>query len=55
LLQIAQGPLAETQYFLHPAKRLGYLDGVQAVQVEALARETFASLHGLMVAVRKEV
>lgn len=54
-LQIARGSLAETQYFLHPAKRLGSLDGVQAVQVEALAKETFAFLRGLMVAVRKEV
>lgn len=53
-LQIARGSLAETQYFLHLTKRLGYLEDAQAVQVEALAKETFACLHGLILAVRKE-
>jgi len=53
-LQIARGSLAETQYFLHLAKRLGFLDDAQAGQVEALAKETFACLHGLILAVRKE-
>lgn len=53
-LQIARGSLAETQYFLHLAKRLGYLEDPQAVQVEALAKETFACLHGLILAVRKD-
>ena len=53
-LQIARGSLAETQYFLHLAKRLGYLEDAQAVQVEALAKETFACLHGLILAVRKD-
>ena len=54
-LQIARGSLAETQYFLHLAKRLSYLDDEQANQVEALAKETFACLHGLILAVRREV
>ena len=53
-LQIARGSLAETQYFLHLAKRLGYLKDSQAGQVEVLAKETFACLHGLILAVRKE-
>ena len=53
-LQIARGSLAETQYFLHLAKRLGYLEDVQANQVEALAKEVFACLYGLIGAVRKE-
>lgn len=53
-LQIARGSLAETQYFLHLAKRLGYLDEAQADSVGALAKETFACLHGLILAVRKE-
>jgi four helix bundle protein len=52
-LQIARGSLAETQYFLHLAKRLGYNDG-NAERVEVLAKETFACLHGLILAVRKE-
>ena len=53
-LQIARGSLAEAQYFLHLAKRLGYLDESKAGSVEALAKETFACLHGLILAVRKE-
>ena len=53
-LQIARGSLAETQYFLHLARRLGFLGDEQAVQVEARAKEAFACLHGLIVAVRKE-
>ncbi len=54
-LQIARGSLAETQYFLHLAKRLGYLEDAPAAQIEALAKEAFACLHGLIVAVRKEI
>ena len=54
-LQIARGSLAETQYFLHLAKRLGYLDDASVREVEELAKETFACLHGLIVAVRKEI
>ena len=53
-LQIARGSLAEAQYFLHLAKRLSYLDETQSVQVEVLAKETFACLHGLILAVRRE-
>ena len=53
-LQIARGSLAETQYFLHLAKRLAYLDDAQAVAAESLAKETFACLHGLILAFRKE-
>jgi len=53
-LQIAHGSLAETQYFLHLARRLGYIGSVRVENVETLARETFACLHGLIVAVRKE-
>jgi len=53
-LAIARGSLAEAQYFLHLAKRLGYLNDENAERVEALAKETFACLHGLILAVRKE-
>lgn len=53
-LQIARGSLAETQYFLHLVKRLGYINEEHAERVEALAKETFACLHGLITAVRKE-
>jgi len=53
-LAIASGSLAETQYFLHLAKRLDYVDDERAEHVESLAKETFACLHGLIAAVRKE-
>jgi four helix bundle protein len=53
-LQIARGSLAETRYFPHLARRLGYLENAQAAQVEALATEAFACLRGLILAVRKE-
>lgn len=53
-LQIARGSLAEAQYFVHLAKRLGYVDDERAEHVESLAKETFACLHGLIAAVRKE-
>jgi four helix bundle protein len=53
-LYIARGSLAETQYFVHLARRLNYLVEEQA---DALARQTkltFACLHGLIQAVEKE-
>jgi len=46
--------LAETQYFVHLARRLNYLPAEEA---EALAKQTkltFACLHGLIQAVEKE-
>ena len=48
-LQIARGSLAETQYFLHLARRLGYL---QPEHAEQAARRVFGCLHGLIQAVR---
>jgi four helix bundle protein len=51
-LQIARGSLAETQYFLHLARRLGYLDQERAVELEQAARRVFGCLHGLIQAVR---
>jgi four helix bundle protein len=53
-LYIARGSLAETQYFVHLARRLNYLSAEEA---DALARQTkltFACLHGLIKAVEKE-
>lgn len=54
-LQIARGSLAETQYFLHLARRLSYLDTTRAGELEQAARRVFACLHGLMQAVRGSV
>jgi len=51
-LQIARGSLAETQYFLHLARRLGCLRPERADQLEQAARRVFGCLHGLIQAVR---
>ena len=51
-LQIARGSLAETQYFLHLARRLGYLQPEHASELEQAARRVFGCLHGLIQAVR---
>jgi len=51
---ISRASLAETQYFVHFARRLNYLPAEKA---EALAKQTkltFACLHGLIQAVEKE-
>ena len=51
-LQIARGSLAETQYFIHLARRLRYLSEADADQLEQMARRVFGCLHGLATAVR---
>ena len=51
-LQIARGSLAETQYFLHLAIRLGYLHETRGSELEQAARRVFGCLHGLIQAVR---
>jgi four helix bundle protein len=53
-LYIARGSLAETQYFVHLAHRLGYLAEADAAEVSSQGRQTFACLHGLIQAVEKE-
>ena len=53
-LQIARGSLAETQYFLHLARRLGYMSEDEARDLEQLSRRVFGCLHGLISAVRGE-
>lgn len=53
-LQIARGSLAETQYFLHLAARLEYLCEGASNDLASQCKRTFACLHGLMNAVRKE-
>ncbi len=53
-LYIARGSLAEAQYFLHLAARLGYLDEANHEQLSDQARSAFACLHGLIRAVEKE-
>src|ERR1035438_2862805 len=53
-LYIARGSLSETQYFIHLAHRLGYLEAADAERLIGQTRQTFACLHGLINAVEKE-
>ena len=53
-LYIARGSLAEAQYFVHLARRLGYLPEADMTALTAQGRQTFACLHGLIQAVEKE-
>jgi four helix bundle protein len=53
-LFISRGSLSETQYFIHLARRLGYLNENAAVKLNEIAKETFACLHGWIRAVEKE-
>lgn len=53
-LYIARGSLSETQYFVHLARRLDYLDQAEAEQLYEQTRRAFACLHGLIKAVEKE-
>jgi four helix bundle protein len=54
-LYIARGSLTETQYFLHLACRLAYLDDSAHVPLAKTVKSTFARLHGLIKAVENEV
>ncbi len=53
-LYIARGSLSETQYFVHLARRLGYLSIEDAAELKHQTKLTFACLHGLIQAVEKE-
>jgi four helix bundle protein len=53
-LYIARGSLAETQYFIHLAHRLGYLDMAEADKFLGQTKQAFACLHGLIQSVEKE-
>ncbi len=53
-LHIARSSLSETQYFIHLARRLGYLTCDQAADLGGRTKRTFACLHGLVKAVEQE-
>jgi four helix bundle protein len=53
-LYIARGSLSETQYFIHLARRLGYLSSQDAEALHAQTKLAFGCLHGLIKAVEKE-
>jgi four helix bundle protein len=53
-LHIARGSLSEAQYFVHLAKRLGYLAEPDAAELHMQTKHVFACLHGLTQAVARE-
>jgi four helix bundle protein len=53
-LYIARGSLAETQYFIRLAQRLGYLNPAESQRLAGNTKTTFACLHGLIKAVERE-
>jgi hypothetical protein len=53
--QIRRAALTELTYLLHLSHRLEYVSGALAAQLEPRVREVFACLHGLIVAVDREV
>jgi four helix bundle protein len=53
-LHIARASLAETQYFLHLANRLGYLNEADAARLHQHTKQVFACLHGLTQAVARQ-
>jgi four helix bundle protein len=53
-LYIARSSLSETQYFIHLAKRLGYIEEAQEAELAEQVKSTFACLHGLITSVEKE-
>lgn len=53
-LYIARASLTETQYFVHLAGRLGYLNAPDREQLVCQTKQTFACLHGLIEAVEKQ-
>ncbi len=54
-LYIAQGSLSEVEYYLHLAKRLGYMDGATAVRIESLRAETGKVLAGLIASIDEKI
>jgi four helix bundle protein len=54
-LYIAAGSLRETEYFLLLARDLGYVSAPLFEQCTDQINASFAALHGLIAAVRKEV
>jgi four helix bundle protein len=53
-LYIARGSLSESQYFVHLARRLGYLGNEEADRLYDQTKAAFGCLHGLIKAVERE-
>jgi four helix bundle protein len=54
-LHIARGSLAETRYFLHLSRRLGYLSEADYERLSSKALEALRMLSGLIKSVAAEV
>lgn len=53
-LYISRGSMAETEYLLHLANRLGYLDNEEYEKLDKLEQEAAKTLYGLISSVEKE-
>ena len=53
-LQVACGSLAEVDYCLHAARRLGYIEASIYLKLELRVRRTSAPLRGLMKSMGRE-
>ena len=53
-LYIARGSLSEAQYFIHLARRLGFVSEIEDGNLARQIKATFACLHGLIKAVESE-
>ena len=53
-LHIARASLSEAQYFVHLARRLGYLTESDAAELHGQTKHVFGCLHGLIQAVARE-
>src|SRR5438046_9354501 len=53
-LYITRGSLSETQYFVHLARRLGYLSLQEAEVLHIQTKSVFGCLHGLIKSVERE-
>jgi len=53
-LYISRSSLAETQYFIHLAHRLGYLNDAETERLRSQTKQLFGCLHGLIQSVEKE-
>src|SRR5437868_12515307 len=53
-LHIARGSLSETQYFIHLASRLRYLNAEETQRFHEQTKQVFGCLHGLTRAVERE-
>jgi len=53
-LNIASGSIAEVEYLLHLANRLGFLNDLDYKKLQELRTEAAKTLYGLIVSVKKE-